>query len=390
MGVAKKWVFPIIRLVLLAVLVVALVKLAFFADSAEAQDPTFPTGEITQPQVQVTVGTIVNSVKVTGQVVADAAVPVRATGAGTVDEVFITEGKPVKKGDKIFDIRVETMPGSVASASVPRNISGGSDGTGGHGETGGSAVNGGSGGTVVTPPPPPVYVEPQPIVTFAKVYAPADGILSSLTVIHGQMLAVGDVAGQVAPPTFSVTGSMTPEQLFGLVDEPDQAEITIAHGPAPFTCTGLEITTPLAGAPTGESTAESGTVVRCAVPADIRVFAGLSAEITIPGGTAEGVLTVPTTAVKGSSQSGIAWLILPDGTTQETEVSLGLNDGFTVEIAGGLAEGDTVLEFVPGAVPVDPWAGWEPGMPEPMPNQFGGEDCFQEQDGSTTCVSVEG
>lgn len=386
MGVAKKWVFPIIRLLLLAVLAAALVKLAFFADDGKVIDPSVPTGEITQPEVQVVRGTIVNTVSVVGQVVADAALPVRATGAGTVDEVFITAGKPVKKGDKIFDIRVETMPGTVASFSAPQSISGGG---GGAGEGDGGA--GGQGGGVVTPLLP---VVPQPIVTFAKVYAPADGILSALTVIPGQSVAVGDVAGQVAPPTFSVTGSITPEQLFGLIDKPTGAEITIAHGPAPFTCAGLEITTPLAGAPAGEGAAVSETVVRCAVPTDIRVFAGLSAEISIPGGIAEDVLTVPTTAVKGSSQTGIVWFVLPDGGTEEREVALGLNDGFVVEIVSGLAEGETVLEFVPGAVPVDPWEGWEPGMPEPgmpepgMPIDGGG--CYEDGEGGIICEGSGG
>jgi hypothetical protein len=34
----------------------------------------------------------------------------------------------------------------------------------------------------------------------------------------------------------------------------------------------------------------------------------------------------------------------------ETPVTLGLSDGITVEITGGVEEGDLVLQFVPGAL----------------------------------------
>ncbi len=89
--------------------------------------------------------------------------------------------------------------------------------------------------------------------------------------------------------------------------------------------------------------------MRCAIPAEITVFAGLAADITIAAGSAEGVLTVPTTAVKGAAGSGVVWAVLPDGTNEERPVVLGLNNGTLVEITSGIAEGEMVLEFVPGA-----------------------------------------
>ena len=45
-NVMRKWVFPILRLLVVAAIAVALVKLAFFADTAEALDPAQPTGQI--------------------------------------------------------------------------------------------------------------------------------------------------------------------------------------------------------------------------------------------------------------------------------------------------------------------------------------------------------
>jgi hypothetical protein len=335
MNVARTWVFPILRMFLIAVVAVALVKLAFFPDSAEANDPAQPTGQIVEPQVPVTLGTITNDVTLPGTVSADPAVPVKAIAQGTVDEVFFAAGRTVGTGDVLYDIKVETVRDPVESTDAAGN---------------------------------PTISQPKPLVTFEKVLAPSAGILSSLNVIHGQAVAVGDATGQVAPPTFSVSGSLSPEQQYRLVTQPTEASIAITNGPAPFTCTGLSITTPLAGADGGGgggdgagiggagggSGAGSGTTVRCAIPAGVTVFPGLAAQITIAGGKAENVLVVPITAVKGSAETGVVWFVTADGATEERPVTLGMNDGTNVQILDGVAEGDLVNQFVPGAVAADP------------------------------------
>jgi macrolide-specific efflux system membrane fusion protein len=337
----RKWVFPILRLLVIAAIAVALVKLAFFADTAEAQDPAQPTGQVVEPQVPVALGTITNDVTLPGTVSADTAVPVKAVAIGTVDEIFFTAGQTVTAGDKIYDIKVETVLDPVETTD----------------ETG-----------MVT------ITQPKPAITFEKVFAPADGVLSALTVIHGQSVAIGDITGQVAPPTYSVSGSLSPEQQYRLVTQPTEASITITNGPAPFTCTGLRITTPLAGADadtagpdTGAPTGGTGTTVSCAIPAEVTVFPGLAAQITIAGGKAENVLVVPTTAVKGSAETGVVWFVTEDGSTEERPVTLGMNDGTSVQVVEGLAEGDQINQFVPGAV--------DPAM--------GG--CTTLDDGSTVC-----
>ena len=50
MSIARKWVFPILRILVFAVIAAALVKLAFFADPVE-QERRVPTGEIVEPQI---------------------------------------------------------------------------------------------------------------------------------------------------------------------------------------------------------------------------------------------------------------------------------------------------------------------------------------------------
>jgi multidrug efflux pump subunit AcrA (membrane-fusion protein) len=347
----RRWVFPVLRIVVLAAIAVALVKLAFFpSGEATAADPAVPTGELSDPVTAVATGTIVNDVRVTGSIVADDAVPARVTAAGTVNEVQAAVGKQVAAGDVLFDVKIETPRDPVVTT-------------------------GPDGSQTVT--------ERKPLVTYSAVTAPIAGTVSELPVLSGQTVAIGDKAGAVAPPTFSATASLPPEQQYRLVNRPDSASVSVKGGPAPFTCTALSITTPPAtaseapsgaapagGAASGASGSGSAstTTVRCAVPGDVTVFAGLSADITISAGKAEGVLTVPTTAVKGSAEKGIVFV--PDdkgGDPKEVPVTLGLTDGTSVQITGGLAEGDTILEFVPGA---------------PAPN---GDGCVQGPGGGMIC-----
>jgi macrolide-specific efflux system membrane fusion protein len=330
-GVVRKWVFPVVRILLVAAIAVALGKLAFLPDKAEDVSAV-PTGEIVEPVIPVALGTIVNDVVVQATVTADAAAPLKSTAAGTVDEVFFPQGSVVAAGDVVFDVKVEIVRAPEDTVDA-------------EGKT-----------------KPRIY-------RYEQVIAPAPGVLSSLSVIAGQDVTIGMVAGQIAPPTFSVSGSLPPEQRYRLVDQPTDASIAITGGPAPFTCTGLRITTPLAGsdgggtdttggsAASGQPAAGAGaggggstTTVSCPVPGDVTVFSGLAAQMTISGGKAENVLVVPTTAVRGAALSGTVWVSLPDGSTEERAVGLGLNDGTQVEIMGGLVEGDEILQFAPGAM----------------------------------------
>ncbi|TPW70253.1 hypothetical protein [Schumannella sp. 10F1B-5-1] len=315
MGIARKWVFPILRLLVFAIIAVALVKLAFIDGlSDDGGDSAQPTGQIVDPTVAVARGTITNEVKLDATVSADPAVPVKATLAGEITKVSAAVGAQVAADTPVAVIRSET----------------------------------------VTP-------DGQPVRKTVTVTAGAAGALSALPIIVGQQVQVGDAIGQVAPPTFSVSGSLAASDQYRLLNRPSEATVTITNGPAPFTCTNLTITTPLNGAGASTASSASGadgdgsastatTTVRCAVPAGVTVFTGLAAKLVIAGGVASDVLTVPATAVQGSAGSGVVYVPDPKGGDPvEKPVKLGLSDGKKVEITEGLAEGDEILEFVPGA-----------------------------------------
>src|SRR3954471_23174686 len=322
-GIARKWVFPILRLVVFAVIAVALAKLAFFGGLTTAgTDSAVPTGAVADPTVQVETGSIANDVVLDASVQADPAVPVRATLAGEIRKVLVTAGQTVAPATPVLTIRSET-PNPDGSTSI-RTVT---------------------------------------------VTAGAAGVLSALPVLAGQAVSVGDTVGQVAPASFSVVATLPAAQQYRLLNKPTEAKTAITGGPAPFTCTGLAITTPLAGSGSGSgSGSDSGTgsgdsgggssggsaVVRCSVPSDVTVFSGLAAKLTIDGGKASDVLVVPTTAVEGATGTGTVYLPSANGGKPAKQaVTLGLTDGVKVQVTGGLKEGDTILEFVPGA-PVSP------------------------------------
>lgn len=325
MGVTRKWVFPILRLVIFGAIAIALVKIAFLDGAASPeQSGAVPTGQIEEPTVAAALGTIRNDVVLDGTVNADAPAAVKATLAGEVRELPVAAGQHVDAGAVLFTVRSETPGEPLADGSFG-----------------------------------------SPKVRTEKVTAPVSGTITELSVIKGQTVTVGEVAARIAPPTFNVTASLTPQEQYRLLTQPTEAQVTIAGGPAPFACTGLTITT--GGAATDPGTTpdgmptegSSGTSVRCAVPADVRVFAGLTAEVTIPAGIAENVVVIPTTAVEGGAETGNVHLMLEDGSTEVRPVKLGLSDGSMVQVTEGLAEGEAVLQFVPGAPAPSP----EEGMP---------------------------
>ncbi|MEJ1231241.1 MAG: hypothetical protein WDM88_12310 [Galbitalea sp.] len=318
MSVARRWVFPIIRILIFCAIAVALVKLAFFSGATQTQDIAVPTGQITEPQVQVGYGNVRNTVHVDGTVAADAAVPVKATAAGTVVKVLAQQGTQVAAGTPILTIKSDTPGTPQADGSVGPDL-----------------------------------------IRTVTVTSSAAGVLSSVAVIPAQEVAVGDAVAQVAPPSFSVSGTLSAAELYRLLNQPTQASVTITGGPAPFTCTGLVIQTTLAGAATGTdsgsgsagSSSTAGTTVSCAVPSTVRVFNGLQAKLSIPGGSVTHVLVAPVTAVEGIADVGDVYVVDATGKAVKTAVKLGLNDGTNVQILSGLTSGQSIREFVPGAKP---------------------------------------
>jgi hypothetical protein len=296
MIVWRRWIFPILMVIVFAVIGAALVKLAFFPERTEAAIE--PSAAIADSVVVVERGDVVNALSLPGTVARDAAFPVRSATDGVVTAVHVGEGA-VAAGQVLFTIK-QNYP--------VRNV---------------------------------------------DVVAPEAGDISEVAVVQGQSTTVGGELAKLTPARFHILSTVEPVQLYRLLDAPTEASVTIQGGPAPFTCTGLQV-----------QVAEDGTTsVRCAVPAEQVVFAGLQATLDIDVGTVQAALVVPTTAVKGGAGSGVVWIDAGDGSDpEEREITLGVSDGTIVEVTEGLEEGEQIRQFVPGLAATNEPVCYDDGM----------------------------
>lgn len=348
----KRYLLTGLKVLLALVVTAALVKLAFFPDSEQTAPTAAQTGfSVSIPLVTVTKADVKSAVDIDGQVVADAPTQVPATSVGTVARLYFDNGATVTSGEPILTIKkTETVTTTDNGSNGSNGANGSSDSKGA-----GSADSSDSDSKADTTP------KTTEKVTYIDVYAPATGTIN-YSVIKDQETTVGTSIASISTGTYSATGTISAAQQYQLTQAPTSATITIKSGPAPFACNNLKIGTGTASAPTNSTAAPKDTTdassgdgttvqVRCAIPADKKVFPGLKATISIAVGEAKGALTVPLTAVQGNYATGKVWLV-PDPTkptkTVETTVKLGINDGNQIVVTSGLKEGDSILQFVPG------------------------------------------
>jgi hypothetical protein len=400
MRVFRHVVLPAAWLTVFAVIAVALVKMAFVDGMAPEQAISGPGAQVAVPVVQASRATVTNKVEIQATVQNDPAVGVRNTAAGVVTYIFLEPGVKVASGDRLYQVRTEVQPAPQA--------------TGASQAVSPPDAEGPASQILLKAPLAPTY-------TYSDVLAPAAGTLRTLDVLIDQQVSVGAAAGTIDPGTFTVSGSVDAAQQYRLLAKPGSAQISLVGGPAPFTCPSVELKSRADG--TGDSAGSGGIAggvgrsvpsiavgpagpdgapapggtptgtLSCAVPTDVEVFAGLGATMTVTAGEAINVVTVPLTSVEGSVKEGIVWLAGADmnpsaggvviggsagpapagpapadgtpaggpaGEPQQRKVQLGLNDGARVEVVSGLAEGESVLEFIPGApaqVPAGPQFG---------------------------------
>ena len=79
-----------------------------------------------------------------------------------------------------------------------------------------------------------------------------------------------------------------------------------------------------------------------AVDSDKMIRSGYSANAEIVLEKAEGVLSLPESALEFDGDDTYVQVLNPDGSTTRTKVETGLSDGVNIEIKGGLAEGTKV------------------------------------------------
>ena len=129
MTVLRRVVFPAAWLLVFLIIAAALVKMAFFSALEPPAGSQFPAAEVVTPTVPVTLGTVANTVELTGTVAADEGVPIRSTAAGEVVFLFAAEGGKVAQGDLLFQVRTpaKDQPAPPPPAEADDSEGGGSD-----------------------------------------------------------------------------------------------------------------------------------------------------------------------------------------------------------------------------------------------------------------------
>lgn len=215
MVIWRRWVLPILMVVVFGAIAVALVKVAFFPDTATAAAE--PGGVIAEPVVPVVRQTVVDELTLEGTIARDEAVAVRSEVDGTVTEVRVAPGQSVTGGQVLMTIK-----------------------------------------------------QSYPTKTVEVVAAEA-GEITEVAVVKGQSTSIGSEIATLSPARYHVHSTIEPVQLYRLLNAPTEGEVTIQGGPAPFVCTGLSVqvsddgTTSVTCAVPGDQTVFAGLRTQLAV-----------------------------------------------------------------------------------------------------------------------------
>lgn len=338
MQVFRRVVLPILYLVVLAVIAVSLGWLAFAPSGDSRADDEFPTGELIGSEVFAERGTVEAHVTVEGAITIAEPVPAKVGKDGTINHIWVKPGMQVDAGDDLFQVLVEEIQ---EPAVDPES------------DTEAPAA-------------------PATRRSYHTVTAPVAGSVGAFDLRVGDDVAKGSGGMTVTSRDYSAVADIEPVELYRMGDLPDTAEVTIPRGPAPFACNELRLLE--AGMPPtgngnsqedgddggefgppmddgGGSGAGGSTQLRCAIPDDVEVYNGLSMTLTVEVGSAEDVLTIPVTAVRGMGENATVWVLDEAGEPVERAVKIGLSDGSRAEVTEGLTEDEALLEYVPGTEP---------------------------------------
>jgi hypothetical protein len=190
--------------------------------------------------------------------------------------------------------------------------------------------------------------------------------------------AAGDdrVVGQLEAAGFVIDTTVDALTLYRLADNIGTGVVRIAEGPPEFPCstltlasssssstspssppsgdygfnpkTGESFAVPSTDGSSGNNQTAGSTVVRCQVPPEVRVFAGLSATVVVTTASATAALVVPVGAVEVvAGASGRVTIVLEGGRQEPRDVELGPSDGRFTVVTRGLVEGDEILDRLP-------------------------------------------
>ncbi len=204
----------------------------------------------------------------------------------------------------------------------------------------------------VTAPLPPVGLEQRATVSLAET------TIVPIVSANGTVVRYDD--------TWTLEASASSDDVaYRLLDPPVAVRAQINGGPSGFACpwvglgqsgvVGLVVmgeenereaqaATPQTSLPISTSGGVAGVTMRCEIPDDVRVAAGMSGLMVLQMDQPNDAQALPVTAVVGSAEQGQVVVVSEDGTTEVRTVQLGVSDIYNIEITDGLQSSEMVLQ----------------------------------------------
>jgi multidrug efflux pump subunit AcrA (membrane-fusion protein) len=282
--------------------------------------PSAPVGQV----IEVKVGSVAQTVVLTGVIEHEPDLPVRSMVSGTVSSVTVRTGDGVSGGEPILSI--VSSPSPVPSPTLPQ-----------------------------TPPPSPpasptALAELSPTPTPVEQPAPIDGTVNRVDVAGGEQVTAGEQLLTITPNRSDVVAPVPVPELARFYKPPVAISATVPNGPLPFTCTFLSIGQNLPAADASRIL-RLPVDLRCRVPANLPVFPGVRARVVVTTDVAIGVPVVPVQAVAHRAGTDYVWVVRKSQPPVRRLVSLGISDGTLVQIMGGLSPGERVELSGPFPIP---------------------------------------
>lgn len=179
----------------------------------------------------------------------------------------------------------------------------------------------------------------QRAIKAGTITAPIDGVVTEVAIRIGFDAPTG-AAIVVDAPTFQISTDVVESDLADIaVGQPATVSIAAVDAEATGTVTAMALVA---------SDASGSGVVSFAVTVTLDdapdgVRAGMTADVTITIATASDVLTVPASALQGSTGDYAVLVLGADGLPVRQAVEVGLVTASLAEISGGLTEGTAVV-----------------------------------------------
>ena len=183
--------------------------------------------------------------------------------------------------------------------------------------------------------------EAQALLDYATLKAPFDGVVTHRGVDVGDFITVGEnntdmmTVSQMDPVRVIVH---VPEADARLLNKGDAAVLGFGHLGRANMEAKVTRTSGRLDARTRVMTAE------IEVPnADMQLLAGAFGSAVITLAEEKGALMLPSGAIRVDEKGGAAALVVKDGTVAVTPVTLGIDDGVSIQVTSGLSVGDVVI-----------------------------------------------